>query len=299
MHEECFDCDLNQMKKISKFLQLEQAKENELITLAKHSLQTCDMSKTNPEIMGEIWALIEKVIGTDDPYKEIKSYYNQLVLSMSDCIYNLINNSNNRLECGLKLAIAGNLIDFAAKHRFDENTFREKISHISETELSINHSAQLFDAVKNSRTLLYLGDNCGEIVLDKLFILLLKEYNPMLQVFYGVRGKAIVNDVTKTDADEVRMQEAATVVSNGDGSLGTVLHRTSAEFQSIFKNADVVICKGQGNYEGLSDCKKSNIFFLFMAKCDIVAAPLGVSKMSIVCIKRRHASRTVLLNKKE
>lgn len=263
MHEECFDCDLNQMKKISKFLQLEQAKENELITLAKHSLQTCDMPKTNPEIMGEIWTLIEKVIGTDDPYKEIKSYYNQLVLSMSDCIYNLINNSNNRLECGLKLAIAGNLIDFAAKHRFDENTFREKISHISETELSINHSAQLFDAVKNSRTLLYLGDNCGEIVLDKLFILLLKEYNPMLQVFYGVRGKAIVNDVTKTDADEVRMQEAATVVSNGDGSLGTVLHRTSAEFQSIFKNADIVICKGQGNYEGLSDCKKSNMFFLF------------------------------------
>lgn len=286
MHEECFDCDLNQMKKISKFLQLEQAKENELISLAKHSLQTRDMSKTNPEIMGEIWTLIEKVIGTDDPYKEIKSYYNQLVLSMSDCIYNLINNSNNRLECGLKLAIAGNLIDFAAKHRFDENTFREKISHISETELSINHSAQLFDAVKNSRTLLYLGDNCGEIVLDKLFILLLKEYNPMLQVFYGVRGKAIVNDVTKTDADEVHMQEAATVVSNGDGSLGTVLHRTSAEFQSIFNHADIVICKGQGNYEGLSDCKKSNMFFLFMAKCDIVAAPLDVSKMSIVCMKK-------------
>jgi len=284
MHEECFDCDLNQMKKISKFLQLEQAKENELITLAKHSLQTCDMSKTNPEIMGEIWALIEKVIGTDDPYKEIKSYYNQLVLSMSDCIYHLINNSSNRLACGLKLAIAGNLIDFAAKHRFDENTFREMISRISETELSINHSAQLFDAVKNSRTLFYLGDNCGEIVLDKLFILLLKEYNPMLQIFYGVRGKAIVNDVTKTDAYEVRMQEAATVISNGDGSLGTVLHRTSAEFQSIFKNADVVICKGQGNYEGLSDCQKSNMFFLFMAKCGIVAAPLGVSKMSIVCI---------------
>lgn len=286
MHKECFDCDISQMKKICAFQQLGKDKENQLISLARDYLKTCDMAKTNPEIMGEIWALAKDIIGTDNPYREIKSCYNQLVLSMSDTIQNLITQSGRRLECGLKLAIAGNLIDFAARHRFNEQMFKEMIQDISRSELAIDHSRQLFQAVKSSRVLLYLGDNCGEIVLDKQFIELLKEYNPKLSVYYGVRGKPIVNDVTEDDAAEVRMQETANVISNGDGSLGTVLHRTSQKFQDIFRKADVVICKGQGNYEGLSDCTKENLFFLFMAKCDIVAEPLGVKKMSVVCMKK-------------
>ncbi|MBC5742915.1 DUF89 family protein [Lachnospiraceae bacterium MD308] len=286
MHRECFECDISQMKKISAFMQLGREKEGQLINLAGDYLKTCDMSKSNPEIMGEIWGLMIDVVGTDNPYKEIKSYYNQLVLSMSDMIRGLIDQSGRRLECGLKLAIAGNLIDFAARHRFDENTFKELIQDIAETEIAIDHSKQLFQAVKSSRTLLYLGDNCGEIVLDKYFISLLKEYNKELYVYYGVRGKPIVNDVTADDASEAGMQEVAEVISNGDGSLGTVLHRTSPHFQKIFRTADVVICKGQGNYEGLQDCGKENLFFLFMAKCGIVADPLGVKKMSVVCMKK-------------
>ena len=269
MHRECFECDISQMKKISAFMQLGREKEGQLIKLAGDYLKTCDMSKSNPEIMGEIWGLIIDVVGTDNPYKEIKSYYNQLVLSMSDMIRGLIDQSGRRLECGLKLAIAGNLIDFAARHRFDENTFKELIQDIAETEIAVNHSNQLFQAVKSSRTLLYLGDNCGEIVLDKYFISLLKEYNKELYVYYGVRGKPIVNDVTADDASEAGMQEAAEVISNGDGSLGTVLHR------------------------GLQDCGKENLFFLFMAKCGIVADPLGVKKMSVVCMKKERHRRKV------
>lgn len=285
MHQDCFHCDINQMKKISSFLHLGQAAENRLMKLAADHLRICDPAKTNPEIMGEIWSLIVPVLGTDNPYKEIKSYYNQLLLSMSDVVRDLIHRSGNPLECGLKLAIAGNLIDFAAKHEFDENSLIEMIHRISDTKLAVDHSASLFDALKSSRTLLYLGDNCGEIVLDKHFILLLKEYYPNLQVSYGVRGKPIVNDVTIEDANEIRMQEAAAVISNGDGSLGTVLSRTSARFRQRFETADAVICKGQGNYEGLADCCRPNLFFMFMTKCSLVAAPLGIDKMSIVCMK--------------
>lgn len=286
MHLECFECDRKQMKKISAFLHLNPKKEQQLISLAENCLQTCDMAKTNPEIMGALWKHVETITGTNNPYKEIKSSYNQLVLSMSDRLDTLIRQSVNPLEYALKLAIAGNLIDFAAKHTFDETTLTELLSHISETELAVNHSKELFRAIQNSRTLLYLGDNCGEIVLDKLFILLLKDYFPNLKVFYGVRGEPIVNDVTLEDADEVRMWEAAEIVSNGDGSLGTVLHRTSEAFQKCFADADTVLCKGQGNYEGLSDCSRGNLFFLFMAKCDLIAAPLGIRKMSIVCVRK-------------
>ena len=95
-----------------------------------------------------------------------------------------------------------------------------------------------------------------------------------------------MNDVTADDASEVGMEEAAEVISNGDGSLGTVLPKTSPHFQEIFSAADVVICKRQGNYEGLQDCGKENLFFLFMAKCDLVAEPLGVKRMSVVCMKK-------------
>ena len=151
----------------------------------------CDMAKTNPEVMQEIWALIEYVIETGNPYKKIKSYYNQRILSMSDRLDALIRKSNEPLEYALKLANSGNLIDFATKHTFDENTFEDTICHLSNTELAIDHSKELFHTMENSRTLLYLGDNCGEIVLDKLFIQLLKEYYPRLQVFYGVRGKPL------------------------------------------------------------------------------------------------------------
>ncbi len=131
MHQDCIECDINQMKKISAFQQLDKQKENQLIRTAQDYLATCDRTKTNPEIMGELWALIKDVIGTDNPYKEMKSYYNQLVLSMSDMLQSLIDQSGERLECGLKLAIAGNLIDFAARHRFAGNCSAPDISPVS------------------------------------------------------------------------------------------------------------------------------------------------------------------------
>ncbi len=287
MHEDCLLCDKNQMKKISTVLQLDAGKEKQLLQLADDYLRSCDWTKTNPEIMGELWVLAVDFLGIDDPYKEIKSGYNQLVLKMSETIRRLIEQSTDRFQCGLKLAIAGNIIDFAVKHTFDAAVLQEMVHAVSAVQIRINHAAKLQKAVQNSRTLFYSGDNCGEIVLDKFFILLLKEYNPQLHVWYGVRGKPIINDVTMDDAGQVCMQQAADVVSNGDGSLGTVLHCTDPKFQNLFQTADVVICKGQGNYEGLLGCGKENLFFLFMAKCGLIADPLGIPVMSVVCMQNR------------
>lgn len=283
MHKECFQCDINQMKKISHFLHLDKQKE-ELINTTINYLQNCDMSKTNPEIMADIWERIIPLLENNNPYKDIKSYYNQLVLNME----NQIQEQFQSLDIALKITIIGNIIDFAAKHSFDENSFKELVFKAKYIDLAIDDSIQLFEQLKEVKTLLYLGDNCGEIVLDKCFIKLLKDYYPHLNVYYGVRGKPIVNDVTMDDAKEVHMEEVAKVISNGDGSLGTVLQRTSPQFQKVFDDADVIICKGQGNYEGLLKNHKTNIFFLFMAKCDLVANALGIDKMSIVCMRNNH-----------
>lgn len=285
MNRECFECDINQMKKISKHMGLDIERENKILEIAENYLQNCDMSKTNPEIMCEIWKQISKVIQTDNPYKEVKSYYNQLLLTMEKDIESLISIADNPNRVALKIAIIGNLIDFAAKHKFNEKSLREMINNSYDTVLEIDDSEKMFEEVKNSKTLLYLGDNCGEIVIDKVFIKRLKQLNPKLNVYYGVRGKPIVNDVTIDDAKEVDMDKIANVISNGDGSLGTVLDKTNCEFKDIFKNCDMVISKGQGNYEGLLGNTRNNVYFLFMAKCNLVANPIGVKTMSIVCLK--------------
>lgn len=285
MNKNCFECDIKQMKKISKYMGLDIERENKILEITDNYLKNCDMYKTNPEIMGEIWKEISKIIQTDNPYKDIKSYYNKLLLSMEKNIESIISTADNPNRQALKIAIIGNLIDFAAKHKFNEESLREMINNSSDTALKIDDSDKMFDEVQKADKLLYLGDNCGEIVIDKVFIKRLKKLNPKLKVYYGVRGKPIVNDVTMEDAEEVNMFEAANVISNGDGSLGTVLYETDNEFKNIFNKCDIVISKGQGNYEGLLGNNKNNIFFLFMAKCDLVAGPIGVKPMSIVCLK--------------
>lgn len=145
----------------------------------------------------------------------------------------------------------------------------------------------MLEELRKAHTLLYIGDNCGEVVLDKVFIDVIKEVCPDLTVYYGVRGKPIVNDVTIDDAVMAGMNNSAIIISNGDISLGTVIERTSNDFKMIYDKADIVMCKGQGNYEGMLKSRKDNLFFLFMAKCRIVAEPLGIPVMSIVCLKNR------------
>lgn len=295
MHKDCFECDIKQMMKISKHMNLDLEMENKILHVAYNYLSCCDMSKTNPEIMAEIWVRISNVLGSDNPYKEVKSYYNKMLIGMEKDIESVISSNENSNKIALKIAIIGNLIDFAAKHKFDEDSLKEMIDNAKDTVLEIDDSDKMFRNIKKAKVLLYLGDNCGEIVVDKIFIKRLKNFNPKLQIYYAVRGMSIVNDVTMDDAKEVEMDKVVNVITNGDGALGTVLSRTNTEFKDVFNKSDVVISKGQGNYEGLTGNKKENIYFLFMAKCDLVAKPLGIKTMSIVCMKNKIQSNSITM----
>lgn len=243
------------------------------------------MKKTNPEIMGEVWKIITRIINNDNPYKKIKQYYNKELLNIKDDLNNIIINSNDPFRTALKLSIIGNLIDFTSKNKFSINDLKHRLNIAENNNFVIDNSSQMIEDLKTAESLLYLGDNCGEIVLDKLFIEVIKKYYPNLKVFYGVRGKPIVNDVTIDDALMVSMSEVAEVISNGDLAIGTVLNNTSLEFQNIYYNSDIVICKGQGNYESLYLSNKLNLYFLFMTKCEITADILKIPVLSIVCLK--------------
>lgn len=297
MHTSCFECNRNQIRKLCRILSAGKDDEERLLAIAEDYQQNADMKKTNPEIMGEIWKRICPVIHDDNPYRRIKSRYNQLVLSLYEPIRQNI--LQNGFDYALKAAVTGNLIDFAAAHAFDEHSFLELLSRADRITPSIDDSALLSRAVCESSTMLYLGDNCGEIVLDRLLIEKMRDMNPRLHVWFGVRGAPVVNDVTEEDAREAGMQSAASVISSGDGSLGTVLERTSPEFRLLFESADLVVCKGQGNYEGLCHSRRNRLFFLFMAKCHVIADPLGIPVMSVVCMENRFSRQQQELQERQ
>lgn len=138
--------------------------------------------------------------------------------------------------------------------------------------------------IEKAETLLYLGDNCEEICLDKLLIKKIKELSPNIKPLFGVRGKPLVNDSIAEDAYYVGIHKYAEVIDNGHGSLGTVLSRTSSTFKDVYRSADVVIAKGQANYECLSEENK-NIYFLLMTKCDVIANDIGVEEKKMICMK--------------
>ena len=282
---DCIGCNINQVIRIINLLDLSKGQGEKIVRAVLKYLSETDYSKCNPELVCGTWNLICKHAGDSDPYRDTKAYYNLELLKLYEEISGIINAAENKFSAALKIAIAGNLIDFAAKHTFDMETVKQKIIDSKNMRLDIDHSGELYESLGRSKSLLYLGDNCGEIVLDKLFIEIIKKEFPGINVFYGVRGKPVANDVTVTDAQMTEMEKAAVVIDNGDGSSGTVIHRVSPQFRKIFYEADIVISKGQGNYESLSSIDRENVFFLFMSKCEAVAKPLGVKTMAILCIK--------------
>lgn len=188
-----------------------------------------------------------------------------------------IEQSDNPFQLAVRYAIVGNIIDFNPVHNTLLDDIFDYFKKMEQLEMAIDDSMKLMKDISNAKALLYLGDNCGEICMDKILLKKIKELNPDVKLLFGVRGEPVVNDSIAEDAYAVGIDEYAEIIDNGDGSLGTVLNRTSPHFKEVYKNADVIIAKGQSNYECLSEESK-NIYFLLMTKCDVIANDIGVEE---------------------
>lgn len=280
INEQCLPCLVSQAVKTANLIN---ADEREMLYQKIFAaMSNMDFSKTNPEIVGENYRLIKQHTACADPYKATKSYYNQLFLENMGFYDEKIHS----IEEAVKYAIVANIIDFNPVHSSVKEDMQHFFANIDSLELTINDVDALVSDIQQAGTILYLGDNCGEICFDKLLIKRIKEINPWCRIYFGVRGEAVVNDNTEADAYSVGMDEYATILSNGDYSLGTVLSRTSPEFLEIYKGAEVVIAKGQANYESLSEENK-NIYFLLMTKCKVIADYIGVKERSLVCLRNK------------
>lgn len=245
---------------------------------------TCDMARlyysrkdtpAGPDFSRKLHRALFQYTHDPDPYREAKKESNDLALGLYDDLKKLISRSDNPAVTALRLALAGNIIDFAAKHNFDINL---AIRNALNSELSIDHSGQLMEALARADLVLYIGDNAGEIVFDRMFIETIKHPN----LVYAVRGAPVINDATMEDAEYTGMVNVAEVISSGYDAPSTIPHKSGKRFQHFFDKADLILSKGQGNLEGLYDLNDNRIFFLLMIKCSVIADQLRVRKDSFV-----------------
>ena len=233
-----------------------------------------------PALSRELHVLLKQYSDSPDPYKEVKKQSNDLVLAMYTELKNKVFSSVNQFDSALRLAIAGNIIDFGISNDFD---LQATIDKVLGSDFAIDDSIKLKQAISKAKTVLYLGDNCGELVFDKLFIETIMHPN----LIYAVRGVSVINDATIDDAKYVGIDIVADIISNGYDAPSTILEHCSSEFLEVFNRADVIISKGQGNLEGLLGKTGKEVYSLLMVKCDVIADALGVKKGDFVVSKNK------------
>jgi len=241
-----------------------------------------NMSQSPPSIGQQIHRLIRELVGKDDPYRKIKKRFNNLALKLYPELRKHIIDSDDRLETAIRLAIAGNIIDFGVNNSLEESQVKETISDSLSGYLDPKQIQGFKDAVNAVEKILYLADNAGEIVFDRLLI----EQLPYEKVIVVVKSTPVINDATMEDAEVVGLTRIVEVIDNGSDAPGTILETCSQDFVDRFKQADLVIAKGQGNYETLSHVDK-NIFFVLKAKCPVIARDLGCEIGEMVLRKSR------------
>jgi uncharacterized protein with ATP-grasp and redox domains len=233
-------------------------------------ISSIDLSQPPPLMGQRIHHLIRDTSGVEDPYDTIKKQYNHFALTLYPALKKQVKRSSDRFTTALRLAIAGNIIDFGVTGNLSKDNVRQAVNESLAQPLNEDVIAGLRLSVSRAQKILYLGDNAGEIVFDRLFI----EEMPVEKITFAVRGGPVINDVTLEDAKEVGLSHLVEVIDNGSDVPGTLLQECSEEFRKIFECADLIIAKGQGNYETLNEMEK-NIYFLFKVKCLVTARHTG------------------------
>jgi len=241
------------------------------------------LNATPPEIAQQVYRIVYEITGNNDPYLEAKKCANKSAMSRYARMKDIVDDSIDALETSCKLAVAGNAIDLGAQAEYGsiDSIIKDSLGY----QLDQEHYHKFKESVDQSSLILYVADNAGEIVFDRILIEQLLQIKKSKIVFV-VREKPIINDATLDDALQVGLNKVATIISNGSDAPATILSQCSPEMRSYYRAADLIISKGQGNYESLSD-RSENIFFLFKVKCPVVARDSGYDLDSPVVASSR------------
>jgi uncharacterized protein with ATP-grasp and redox domains len=242
-----------------------------------------DLSQSPPAMAQKIHRFIREITGVKDPYLEVKNRFNKLALQMYPELKQRVETSVAPLETAVRLSIAGNIIDFGVNSVVEQSQVEKTIAESLTEPLDMEAMEEFREATSQAEDILYLGDNTGEIVFDRLLI----EQLPYEKITFAVKGGPILNDATIEDAQIVGLTDIVNVIDNGSDAPGTILESCSEAFCRRFDKSDLIIAKGQGNYETLSDVDK-NVFFMVQPKCKVLAEHLGCEIGSLVLSGKNH-----------
>lgn len=270
---DCVPCLLRQTLEAARNITDDVAVHQRVVREVLSNLAASDLSMSPPAVGQKMHRRLRELTGVDDPYREAKDRFNRLALDLLPELRHRVAASADPFTAALKLAIAGNVIDLGANGGITEAEARLIVERAGD-EPVIGDIDSLKEAIDGAGEILYLADNAGEIVFDRLFL----EQLPCERITFGVRGRPILNDVTLVDAKTAGVTDLVPVIDNGSDAPATILADCSEEFRAHFEAADLIIAKGMGNFESLSEAP-GDIAFLFRAKCPAIAAvvdqPIG------------------------
>ena len=269
----CFPCILNQILRMGAALNLDDSQIDAVFTRAL-SLAAArpDRSLSAPEFAEGVYDGFGEATGMADPYRLLRQQQNRMILDRLGIYRDNILSADDPLFAAALYALTGNIIDYGAMATMDTAPLFE---NRPDPNLEVNDYQLFRQRLQAAGTVLVIADNAGEVVFDRLFLEQMKKAAAGARFYYAVRSKPVINDVVLADAEEVGIGGYATVIESGSTCAGTVLNKTSARFGSVFESADLVIAKGQGNFETLED-GPGDPLFIFQVKCRVVAEYIGL-----------------------
>lgn len=270
---ECFPCFLSQTIRAGRMATSDEEKLKKLVDEVGMMLKDIPMHSPPPATARIIYRKIKHVTGNPDPYKKIKEQSTRTALALYPSMKEEIERSKDGLLTAIRLAIAGNVIDLGINRSFD---VEEEIRKALENDFAVCHYDTFRAKLRQAEEILYLGDNAGECVFDRLLIEEMAK-----PVTYVVRGEPVINDAVHEDAVQAGLGKIATIVSSGTDAPGTILETCTTEFRKMYADAGLIISKGQGNYETLSG-ENRPIFFMLKVKCPVVARDIGIPEGGMI-----------------
>lgn len=275
---ECLPCFFGQITRTLNYAGVNGDRGRSILLKAEKIIERASLDEVPARTTTLIHRILREETGVD-PYKQVKDSYNRIALDRLTRLRRLAAEMPDRLEGSVRIAIAGNVIDFGIYESFDLDRSLSESFHLPLSSIDYNNFAQV---AADARRILFLCDNAGEVVFDRVLIESLRERGK--EVTAVVKGYPVINDATLDDASAAGLAECATVIDNGNDGIGTLLEACSQQFMEAYRSADLIISKGQANYETLVQEKDARTFFLFKVKCPVVARALNRENGDIVLI---------------
>ncbi len=270
---DCIPCFLRQALGAARMATNDEGTQRRVLSTVANIIPELPLDVTPPQIAQRVYRIVADVTGNRDPCYKAKQEANQSALALYPRLKEAVANSDDPLLTACKLAIAGNTIDLGPPTSYAD--LGSIVESALASPLSIDDHKELLKGIEQSSHILYLGDNAGEIVFDRVLIEQLRQIKE-LDINFVVRESPIINDATLDDAISTGIDKVAKIISSGSDAPATIPSQCSPQLLTLYHSADIIIAKGQGNYESLS-AEPKNIFFLLKVKCPVIARLLNAN----------------------